>query len=130
MTPKQFTTNVICTTILGLVASLVGAISATWWTGALLGLGLALTFTFISQRGLQRLHGNIGNSPVAWYFFDLVLETLLMAILLWGSAGLFGVHIGGTIAAGIGAALVYIVNCRIGLKAFFSQLGMWLATRR
>jgi len=130
MTPKQFGTNVLGTIIIGLLASIFGAISTHWWSGALLGLGLALTFTFISQRGLQRLHGRIGNSAVTWYFFDLLLQTVLMAGLFWGFAAVFGVHVVGTVSASICAALVYILNCREALKEFFAMLGMWLATRR
>jgi len=130
MTPKQFGTNVLGTVIIGLLASIFGAVSTHWWSGALLGLGLVLTFTFISQSVLHRLHGRIGNTAVSWYFFDVLLQTVLMVSLFWGFATVFGVHVVGIVSASICAALVYILNCRETLKEFFAMLGMWLATRR
>jgi len=131
MSPKEFFTNVILTTLIALGASIFGGITAAWWSAALLGFGLALAFTMVSERLLRgKLFGKFGKEPIGWHFYHLLFQTLAMAALIWAFGAVFGVHVTGKITAAICAALIYLVNCRDQIKTYFPLLAMYLATRR
>ncbi|HEY9788028.1 MAG TPA: hypothetical protein V6D17_21750 [Candidatus Obscuribacterales bacterium] len=131
MKPRAFFIRLAGLPILATVASLVGAVTSSWWAAALMGFLGAIVFTFVSERIVRGLlFGKIGAGPLAWYFVHLLEETAAIALIAVIFSFLFGASIGGTLAFSIMAFVIWVFLCKEMLGNIGALLPMWLATRR
>ncbi|MCC6980614.1 MAG: hypothetical protein IT343_20005 [Candidatus Melainabacteria bacterium] len=111
-------------------ASVMGAITASWWAAVLLGFVGVFAFTAFSERILlQMVLGKVGKDPMTWYFVHMVGETLAVVALAVGLGLAFGVGIGGTLLFSAFAFVTWLYVSWENTSRFFSLLPLWLATR-
>lgn len=133
MNLRDFKIRLVGTPVLFLVASLLGVITSSWWASALLGLGFAFAYTFLSERiGRQvssGLAGAVRGAALAFHFFQVLFDTAAMALVffLFSFLGLASVPgLGFTIMA----AVTWFFLARESLVTFIQLCLLWLATRR
>jgi hypothetical protein len=128
---NDFVTRFCVVPVLFLVASLLGAITSSWWAAPLIGFAFALAFTAISEHVLrQKLMGVIGKSALAWYSVHLIAETITIVALAWFSSVLFGMHTVPGWTFTVMAFLTWGYLCKEMIFNLPSMFAIWLATRR
>lgn len=128
---NDFIARICIVPALFLGASLLGAITSSWWAATLLGFTFALAFTFISERLLrQKLMGMIGKTPLAWYSVHLLAETITIVALAWLCSVLFGMNTVPGWTFTLMALLTWGYLCKEVLYKLPETFAFWLATRR
>lgn len=131
LSPRTFGIRVVGTPLLAAGASLLGAITSSWWAAALMGFFGALVYTFVAERLLRgKLMGKIGKDPLAWYFVQLVGETITVAIIGALFALVFGVAVASTAYFWIFAGVMWVFLCNEMIGSIGRLLPFWLATRK
>lgn len=131
MNRNEFFARICIVPVLFLVASLLGAITSSWWAAPLIGFGFALAFTFVSERLLrQKLMGKIGGSPLSKYTVHLIGETLTIAALASLCSIFFGMEKVPGWTYNIMATATWGYLCKEMIFNLSSLIALWLATRR
>ncbi len=133
MNLRDFKIRLVGTPVLFLVASLLGAITTSWWASALAGLGFAFAFTFLSERMGRHvssaLSAVVRGAALSFHFFQVLFDTAAMAVLFS-----FFSFLGLTSVAGLGftvmAVITWLFLTRESLVSFVQLCLLWLATRR
>ena len=116
MSLNTFLFRIAAMAVIFFAASVSGVLAISWWGAALIGMGTALAFTFVSERILRgMLMGKIGGSPVAWYSVQLAGETLTFAALLGLYAWLGLAFASGWLAISLGL-IAWAVLCQEMLR--------------
>ncbi|MDX1986245.1 MAG: hypothetical protein SFV17_06130 [Candidatus Obscuribacter sp.] len=131
MNKNQFFARICIIPALFLAASLSGAITSSWWAAPLIGFGVALVFTFVSERLLrQKLMGKIGGGVLSWYTVHLIGETLTIAALVWLCSILFGMGKVPGWTYTILALATWVYLCKEMIFKLPGLFAMWIVTRR
>lgn len=135
MTPTKFFVRLAIITALGVLASVFGAITSSWWAAGLMGLGGAMVFTRISEvvlrgRVTTAISTKLGGAAMTWYFVQMLGETATIAVLGALFALVCGAHVASAVPFYVVLAVTWCVLCGEAAGRWVTLIPLWLATRK
>lgn len=134
MTQTKFFVRLAIITALGVLASIFGAITSSWWAAGLMGLGGALVFTRISEVVLRNrlttpISEKLGGAPMAWYFVQMVGETAVIALMGAFFVLVCGAHVASALPFYVLLTLAWCVLCGEAAFKWASLIPLWVSSR-
>lgn len=128
---QTFVKRIVAVPVVAVVASVVGAITSSWWAAALMGFVGALLFTAFSERVLRgMLFGKLGGRVLSAYFVQLAGETLALAAIGLLFHFIFGASIANSLYFWVAAGVTWLVLSYEMITRIPGMVSLWLSTRR
>lgn len=128
---KTVLKRIVAVPAIAVVASVLGAITSSWWAALLMGFVGTLIFTAFSERVLRgKLFGKLGGGVLSAYVAHLAGETLTLAAIGLLFHFVFGASIANSLYFWVAAGVTWFVCSYEMITRIPGMAALWLATRR